>query len=101
MVETLQSNSRFRQRMLLFEIGRVFLPQPGEELPDEPRRLAIGLTGPLHPASWQTSPDDAAHLGFTHLKGVVETLVARLNTPELRYSSASHPALHPARTAVL
>jgi phenylalanyl-tRNA synthetase beta chain len=101
MVETLQSNSRFRQRMLLFEIGRVFLPHPGEELPDEPRRLAIGLTGPLHSASWQTSPDDAAHLGFTHLKGVVETLVARLNTPALRYASASHPALHPARTAAL
>jgi phenylalanyl-tRNA synthetase beta chain len=101
MVETLQSNSRFRQRMLLFEIGRVYLPQPGEELPDEPRRLAIGVTGPIHPASWQTSPDDTAHLGFTHLKGVLETLVERLNAPALRYQCASHPALHPARTAAL
>ena len=87
MVETLQSNSRFRQRMLLFEIGRVYLPQPGEELPDEPRRLAIGLTGPIHPASWQTAPDDTAHLGFTHLKGVVETLVKRLNTPDSALSN--------------
>lgn len=101
MVETLQSNSRFRQRMLLFEIGRVYLPQPGEELPAEPRRLAIGLTGPIHPASWQTSPDVTAYLGFTHLKGVLDTLVKRLNAPELRYESASHPALHPARTAAL
>jgi phenylalanyl-tRNA synthetase beta chain len=101
MIETLQSNSRFRQRMLLFEIGRVYLPQPGEELPDEPRRLAIALTGPIHPASWQTSPDSTAYLGFTHLKGVVETLAIRLNTSALRYQSASHPALHPARTAAL
>ncbi len=101
MVETLQSNSRFRQRMLLFEIGRTYLPQPGEELPDEPRRLAIGITGPIRPASWQTSPDDAEQLGFTHLKGVVETLVARLNAPEIRYEPASHPILHPARTAAL
>ncbi len=101
MVETLQSNRRFRQRMLLFEIGRVYLPQPGEELPDEPRRLAIGLTGAIHPASWQTPVEDAAQLDFTHLKGVVETLVRRLNAPELCYESASHPALHPARTARL
>lgn len=101
MVETLQHNRRFRRRMLLFEIGRVYLPRPGEELPDEPRRLAIGLTGAIHPASWQTPTEAAAHLGFTHLKGVVETLVERLHTPEIRYTSAAHPALHPARTAAL
>ncbi|ETW96279.1 MAG: hypothetical protein ETSY1_27285 [Candidatus Entotheonella factor] len=101
MIETLQSNSRYRQRMLLFEIGRVYLPQSGEELPDEPRRLAIGLTGPIHPASWQTSPDATAHLDFTHLKGVVETLAWRLNAPEMQYEHASHPALHPVRTAAL
>ncbi|PON17712.1 phenylalanine--tRNA ligase subunit beta [Candidatus Entotheonella serta] len=101
MVETLQSNARFRQRMMLFEIGRAYLPQPGEELPDEPRRLTIGLTGPMHSASWQNSPGEVAHLGFTHLKGVVETLIARLNAPGLRYESASHPALHSARTAAL
>lgn len=101
MVETLQSNSRYRQRMLLFEIGRIYLPQPGEDLPDEPRRLAIGMTGVINPVSWQTPPDDAAHLGFTHLKGVLETLVWRLSVPELRYTATSHPALHPARTAAL
>lgn len=101
MVETMQSNSRYRQRMLLFEIGRVYLPQPGEELPNEPRRLVIGMTGAVNPASWQTPPDGAAHLGFTHLKGVLETLVWRLSIPELRYEAASHPALHPARTAAL
>ncbi len=101
MVETLQNNSRYRQRMLLFEIGRIYLPQPGEALPDEPRRLAIGMTGAINPASWQTPFDEAAHLGFTHLKGVLETLVWRLSVSELRYTAASHPALHPARTAAL
>ena len=101
MVETLQSNSRFRQRMLLFEIGRVYLPQPGEELPDEPSRLAIGLTGPIHPASWQTPPEDAALLGFTHLQGVLDLLVERLHAPAIRYEPTAHPALHPARAAAL
>ncbi|HSX81161.1 MAG TPA: phenylalanine--tRNA ligase subunit beta, partial [Candidatus Saccharimonadia bacterium] len=47
MLETLRTNSRYRQRMALFEIGRVYLPQPGEELPLEQRRLAIALTGPV------------------------------------------------------
>ena len=101
MVETLQSNSRFRQRMLLFEIGRVYLPQPGEELPDEPRRLAIGMTGPIHSASWQTPPEDAATFGFTHLKGVLDLLIERLHAPGLHYEPTSHPALHPARAAAL
>jgi phenylalanyl-tRNA synthetase beta chain len=100
MLETLQTNSRYRQRMLLFEIGRIYLPQPGEELPAEPRRLSIGLTGPVAPVSWQT-PAENAQLGFTHLKGVVETLVQRLNVPNVKTEPATHPALHPGRTAAL
>jgi phenylalanyl-tRNA synthetase beta chain len=100
MLETLQTNSRYRQRMLLFEIGRIYLPQPEEELPAEPRRLSIGLTGPVAPVSWQTPAEDA-QLGFTHLKGVVETLAQRLNVPNIKTEPATHPALHPARTAAL
>jgi phenylalanyl-tRNA synthetase beta chain len=100
MLETLQSNSRYRQRMLLFEIGRVYLPQPGEDLPQEPYRLAMGLTGPVHPVSWH-SADAEVYLVFTHLKGVVETLLQRLHVPEARFVPGSHAALHPVRTATL
>src|SRR5262245_52982057 len=35
MLETLRTNSRYHQRMALFEIGRVYLPQPGEERSEE------------------------------------------------------------------
>ena len=100
MLETLRTNSRYRQRMALFEIGRVYLPQPGEELPLEQRRLAIALTGTVLPASWY---DGAAppHFGFAHLKGIVETLVQRLHVPGVRWVPATHPSLHPARTAAL
>src|SRR5262249_41545708 len=45
----------------LFEIANVYLPRPGQELPEEPTRLAI-LTG----------------RDFRGLKGVVETLLQRL-----------------------
>jgi phenylalanyl-tRNA synthetase beta chain len=100
LLETLRTNSRYRQRMLLFEIGRVYLPQPGEELPLEQRRLAIALTGAVQPASWHHG-DAAPALEFTHLKGVLETLVRRLNVPDLRFTPASHVSLTPGKTAAL
>jgi phenylalanyl-tRNA synthetase beta chain len=98
--ETLRTNSRYRQRMALFEIGRVYLPQPGEELPLEQRRLAIALTGPVLPASWHDG-EVPPHFGFAHLKGIVETLVQRLHVSGVRVVAAPHPALHPARSATL
>jgi phenylalanyl-tRNA synthetase beta chain len=100
MLETLRTNSRYRQRMALFEIGRVYLPQPGEELPLEQRRLAIALTGPVLPASWYDG-ETPPLFGFAHLKGIVETLVQRLHVPGVRFVAAPHPALHPARSAAL
>jgi len=100
MLETLRTNSRYRQRMVLFEIGRVYLPQPGEELPLEQRRLAIALTGPVLPASWYDG-ETPPHFGFVHLKGIVETLVQRLHIPSVHFVAAPHPSLHPARSAAL
>jgi phenylalanyl-tRNA synthetase beta chain len=100
MFETLRTNRRYRQRMALFEIGRVYLPQPGEELPLEQRRLAIALTGPVLPASWHDG-EVPPHFDFAHLKGIVETLVQRLHVPGVRLAAAPHPALHPARSASL
>ncbi|MBM3224359.1 MAG: phenylalanine--tRNA ligase subunit beta, partial [Candidatus Tectomicrobia bacterium] len=100
MLETLRTNRRYRQRMALFEIGRVYLPQPGEELPLEQRRLAIALTGPVLPASWHDSGAPVM-CGFTHLKGMVETLLQRLYVPGCAFLPSHHPTLHPARTASL
>lgn len=100
MLETLRTNSRYRQRMMLFEIGKVYLPQPGEELPREPRRLAIGLTGAIQPPSWYDA-EDPPQLGFAHLKGIVDTLLQRLHIPGVRFVPATHHALHPTRTATL
>jgi phenylalanyl-tRNA synthetase beta chain len=100
MLEILRTNRRFRQRMLLFEIGRVYLPQPGEDLPLEQRRLAIALTGRVQPPSWHHHEDHTL-LGFTHLKGIITTLGQRLNVPRIRFTPASHPSLSPGRTAAL
>jgi phenylalanyl-tRNA synthetase beta chain len=98
--ETLEANVRYRKRMLLFEIGRVYFPRAGGELPHEQHRLAIALTGSVLPTSWHQR-DQAAQLGFTHLKGIVETLTRRLHVPDLRFVPTTHPGLAPGRTATL
>ena len=100
MLETLRTNSRYRQRMALFEIGRVYLPQPGAELPLEQRRLAIALTGTVLPASWYDG-EAPPHFGLGHLKGIAETLVQRLHVPGVHFVAVPHPSLHPARSATL
>ena len=100
LLETLSTNRRYRQRMALFEIGRVYRPQAGEELPLEQRYLGIAVTGPLLPRSWHNA-DEPPQFGWTHLKGIIDILVQRLNVPQVRFAAATHAALHPARTAAL
>jgi len=76
LLETLRDNLRYAERVAIFEVGRVYLPREDEVLPDEPRRLAIALTGPRTGRSWLGG--DSGELDFYDLKGVVEALLARL-----------------------
>jgi phenylalanyl-tRNA synthetase beta chain len=75
-----------RDRVGLFEVGRVVLPAPGEELPDQPVRVAGVVAG-----------RDA---GFVQLKGVVETLMQALRV-DLPVRADSRPFMHPGRSAQL
>jgi phenylalanyl-tRNA synthetase beta chain len=54
-LETAAANLRFRDRVEIFEVGKVFLLNPGEELPAEPRRLSIVITGPRSERHWLAS----------------------------------------------
>ena len=74
-----------RERVALFELGRVVLPSDGE-IPHQPVRLAGLLAG-----------RDA---DYVHMKGVVETLAGVLRTPLDVWASAE-PFLHPGRSARL
>ena len=98
-LNTARANLRFTDRVATFEVGRVFYPRPGETLPAEPRRLSALMVGPREPQGWQ--PADASPLGFFDLKGVVETLLARLEVKEVAWERGEHPATHPGRTARL
>ena len=77
-----QYNLRYADRLAMFEIGRAYLPERGEgALPHEDRRLSLVLTGPRQPLSFYNSNTENSSTGaldFYDLKGVVETLLARL-----------------------
>jgi phenylalanyl-tRNA synthetase beta chain len=98
-LDVLTSNIHTRDRLALFEIGSVYLMREDELLPDEPRRLAIALTGPRDPLAWEGS--DRTPMDFFDLKGVVEALTGGLHLGEVAYEPATHPTFMPGRTAQL
>jgi phenylalanyl-tRNA synthetase beta chain len=76
-LENLQYNLRYTDRLAMFEIGRAYLPELGEgPLPYEDRRLSLVMVGPRQPQGFYSA--DATEMDFYDLKGVVETLLARL-----------------------
>lgn len=82
-LENASYNYRYAQRLATFEIGRVYLPEKGNgKLPLEERRLSILLTGPRRPTSVYADPAGAEPFDFFDLKGVLETLYARLGVAQ-------------------
>jgi phenylalanyl-tRNA synthetase beta chain len=99
-LESAAANLRHVSGLRLFEIGLVYLPQPGTPFPAELRRLAVVLTGPRVPEFWD-SPAKPPPLDFFDLKGVVEALLAELHIGPGTFSRADAAWLHPGRSAVL
>jgi phenylalanyl-tRNA synthetase beta chain len=99
MLDTARRNLRFLERVPIFEIGAVYLPAAGQELPNEPRRLGIVMTGPREEGSWLAG-QDRQMMGFFELKGVVEVLVRGLGVTA-SLEPTEHPSFHPGRCAQL
>ncbi|MBP8129326.1 MAG: phenylalanine--tRNA ligase subunit beta [Candidatus Hydrogenedentes bacterium] len=59
--------------LALFEIGPVYRPRPGQDLPDEPPTLGVALSGAADAQHWSHSQRPA---DFYDLKGVAETVLA-------------------------
>lgn len=98
-LETVARNLRFTDRVAIFEIARVYLPVPGEPLPEEPTRVAVALTGPREPRSWLANESTA--FDFYDLKGVVETLAEHLGIAALSFEPTEHPTFRPGRVALV
>ncbi|MCP4141434.1 MAG: phenylalanine--tRNA ligase subunit beta [Chloroflexi bacterium] len=100
-LEVVEKNARLRDSLAFFEIGPVFVPNKAD-LPDEPRKLAIAMTGRRQPSAWDTS--DAPVMDFYDLKGVTHAFLAGLGLKDIVYTPAdtsTQPgaAFHPGKSA--
>ena len=98
-----ETSLRFTEDVHLFEIGSVYLLQTGQKFPDEPRRLALLMTGRRQPEFWGDGLGvEVKRLDFFDLKGVVEAVVASLHLPGVSYRQpavGAYPYLHPGRSS--
>jgi phenylalanyl-tRNA synthetase beta chain len=89
-----RNTSRQNNDIRLFEIGKIFLPVVGEELPNEDMRVAGLLSGRRHPGSsllhFETAPVDVYDC-----KGIVEAILQ-----EVRLSKAVSTVFKNEATAV-
>ncbi len=97
-LEVAAANLRQFDQVKLFEIGYVYLPRAGQQLPDESQRLALVLTGPRSSEFW-AEPRDAGLMDFFDLKGVIEKLFRELHVKEVEYRPAGAGHFHPGQTA--
>lgn len=97
LMEIVERNARLRERQALFEIGEVFYPSEETQLPREPTRLAIVMTGPRTLPTWQQA--DTGPMDFFDLKGVVTALLEGLHLSNYYYEAGDHPSFHPGKCA--
>jgi phenylalanyl-tRNA synthetase beta chain len=80
----------------LFEIGRVFHPREGQELPDENDRIGALLTGRRYEDRWHFT---SLQSDFYDLKGCLEGVLEGLGIRDAAFRpSPSEPFLHPGRS---
>lgn len=94
-LNVLERNARLRETLAFFEIGAVYVPQPGS-LPLEPRRLAIALSGRRYEPAWDVKV--GVKLDFYDLKGLIEALMEALHL-DVTCVPAEHPSFHPGKCA--
>lgn len=90
------NESRGSRDAKLFEIARVFRPQPGAAAPVEVRTVAVVAAGDRLPAWWGMKGEK---VDFYDLKGVVETLDKIVGVSLTLRASADIPYLHPGQQA--
>jgi phenylalanyl-tRNA synthetase beta chain len=96
-LEVAAANSRFQERVALFELGPVYLASEEGLLPDELRRLVIVMAGQRQRAFWADLEPKA--MDFFDLKGIIEQLCAALHLDDLTFETGEHPTYRPGRTA--
>ncbi|MCH8882747.1 MAG: phenylalanine--tRNA ligase subunit beta [SAR324 cluster bacterium] len=99
-LNAVRANLRFQSRLALFEVGRVYHPRAGEELPAEPWRMGAVLTGSREERSWAAGREGAP-FDFYDIKGVAEAVLKGLEIEGIAWERGDDPAYHPGRSAKL
>jgi phenylalanyl-tRNA synthetase beta chain len=96
-LEDVERNVRWSESLAFFEVGPVFEPRD-DDLPREPRRLAIAMTGFRHPAAWDQQ--ETQKYDYYDLKGRLELLMNGLHFTEVEFKPTSAvPYLNPGKAA--
>jgi len=100
-LEVVARNLQTAEGVATFELGFVYLPKAGAQLPDEPRRLTVALCGRRSVAAWDdplgTKP---AGFDFFDIKGVVEAVLNGLHLTGATFEpTQAAPHLHPGKGA--
>jgi phenylalanyl-tRNA synthetase beta chain len=111
LLTALKRNLNFRcEDLMLYEVGKVFLPVPEQELPVEELRLAAVATGRRYPPLWHFHRGEIDVYGivskdpevdFYDMKGVLENVFDGFGVSDIRYAPSSLPFLHPGKAAVV
>ncbi len=92
-------NRKYLDRVAIFETARTYQPRGRDELPEEPRAVAIALSGAREPESWFRHDED--ELDFFDIKGTIDVLAARLGVSGLGWVAVEHPSMQPGRSAAV
>lgn len=96
-LENIERNTRIRERIALFEIGPIFLPARGDNLPDEQTKLAIVLTGLRAYPFWEGA--DTSPMDFYDLKGIINTLLEGVHIENAVFEPCDTAVFHPGKCA--
>ena len=97
-LESVEKNAR-AESISLFEIGPVFEPVKND-LPNEPRRLVLVMTGLREALAWDVS--DSPNTDFFDMKGRIELLLGGLRYTNVLYASTDSVSyLHPGKAATI
>ncbi|MGD2026382.1 MAG: phenylalanine--tRNA ligase subunit beta [Anaerolineales bacterium] len=104
LLEGVETNTRIRERIALFEIGSVFLAseeeqEDGTRLPDEQPRLGMVLTGTRNQTGWQGQEKQV--YDFFDLKGIIESMLDGLHLTSVTYMPYQYPIFHPGKCAAI
>ena len=92
-LESIRTNANAGNKNLkMFETGKIYLPAPGDVLPDEKMCVCAATTGLSRGMDWKGKPTD---VDFFDLKGVTEKLIELMGLEGIQTAKAVHKGFHP------